>query len=340
MTFLLLKTIGICAGTALVIVFAGNRMSALADNLADRSGLGEALTGTVFLGAATSLPGITASVTAAHNGHASLALSNAFGGIAAQTAFLALADLAYPRANLEHAAASLSNILAGTLLISLLSVILLGTMGPEISFWGIHPITPLLFAAYVLGLKLIRRSHEYPMWQPKMTPETRPDIPEDIPSDSPALWKIWLQFAVSAFFVMGAGWLLTRASETIVRETGISESLVGAFLIAIITSLPELVTTIAAVRRGALTLAVGGVLGGNTFDILFGAMADAAYRSGSIYHAANQKETILLPLSILMTSILIIGLLVRQKRGIANIGFESIFVLFIYGLGILMIGIG
>jgi cation:H+ antiporter len=43
----------------------------------------------------------------------------------------------------------------------------------------------------------------------------------------------------------------------------------------------ELVTTIAAVRRGALQLAVGGIIGGNTFDTLFLTAADVSYREGS-----------------------------------------------------------
>jgi len=101
--------------SAVVIVFAGGRLAKVCDELADRTGLGEALMGAVFLGAITSLSGITASVTAAWNGTASLALANAYGGIAAQTLFIAVADTYYPRANLEHAAASISHSQAASL---------------------------------------------------------------------------------------------------------------------------------------------------------------------------------------------------------------------------------
>ena len=74
--------------------------------LADETGLGEAIFGAVLLGSATSIAGITTSVTAAVNALPSLAISNAIGGIAAQTVFLAVADITYRPANLEHAAAS------------------------------------------------------------------------------------------------------------------------------------------------------------------------------------------------------------------------------------------
>lgn len=90
-------------------------MTKVADRLADKTGLGEAVVGALFLGGSTSLPGIVTSVTTAAGGHAELAISNAWGGIAAQTAFLGLADIVYPKANLEHAAASAANLSQGTL---------------------------------------------------------------------------------------------------------------------------------------------------------------------------------------------------------------------------------
>jgi cation:H+ antiporter len=53
---------------------------------------------------------------------------------------------------------------------------------------------------------------------------------------------------------------------------------VGGLFTAVSTSLPELVTSVAAVQQGALTLAVGGIIGGNSFDVMFVAFADIAYR--------------------------------------------------------------
>ncbi len=317
---------------ALVIGIAGTRLSRLADRLADRTGLGEAVVGAVLLGGATSLPGITASVTAAMSGYPVMALANAFGGIAAQTAFLAIADLAFPKINLEHAAAEIANITQGALLVSLLSVLALAMLGPPISFFGIHPATWILIGGYLFGTRLIYRAHIQPMWRPRMTRETRPDEPAETP-EKESLRGLWLGFLTGAILVMAAGWVLTRAGASLTRQTGLSESLVGGVLIAVTTSLPELVTSIAAVRRGAVTLAVGGILGGNTFDTLFAAVADIAYRPGSIYEKATVRETALVLLTIMMTGILLLGLLHREKRGFANIGFESILVLILYLLG-------
>ncbi|MEO2040107.1 MAG: sodium:calcium antiporter, partial [Martelella sp.] len=99
--------------------------------------------------------------------------------------------------------------------------------------------------------------------------------------------------------------------------------MVGALMTAVVTSLPELVTTLAAVRRGALQLAVGGIIGGNTFDTLFLTLSDLAYRDGSLYHAIGKDDLIWLAVGLSATAILLLGLIVRQKAGPGRIGFES-----------------
>ncbi|MEA2117048.1 hypothetical protein [Halovibrio sp. HP20-50] len=103
------------------------------------------------------------------------------------------------------------------------------------------------------------------------------------------------------------------------------------------TSLPELVTTVAAVRRGALTLAVTGIIGGNAFDTLFAGAADVAYRGGSIYHAIPSHVLLWVAISTLMTAALMLGLLQRQEQGPGSIGFESTVIIGLYLAGIAML---
>lgn len=312
-----------------MIGFVGWKLTRLVDRLADRTGIGEAMAGAVFLGASTSLPGIVTSVTTAWGGHAEFAVSHALGGIAIQTAFLAVADMTYRHANLEHAAASSTNMMNGVLLITMLSLILLAIVGPEFSIWHVHPVTPLVFAIYLFGLRLVHRTHVDPLWNPKITSHTIPDEPEAT-SREESLWKLWTAFAGAALTVGTAGWVLARSAVSLVVHTGLSETIVGGLFTTMSTSLPELVTTLAAVRSGALTLAVGGIIGGNTFDTLLVASSDLAYRQGSIYQATTDKQVYLMALAMLMNGVLLLGLLRREEHGIANIGFESVFILVSY----------
>ena len=321
----------------LVIGLAGIRLTRTADRLADISGLGEALFGAVLLGGMTSLPGIVTSVWTAYEGYPQLSVSNAIGGIAAQTMFLAIADMAYPKANLEHAAASVENLVQAALLMTLLAIPLLAMAGPEFDWFGIHPASLILFCAYLFGLRLIAKARAAPLWKPHQTYETQLDQPEKENADNKKALRLWLDFLGLGILVGGAGFAVAQTSIVLVERTFFSETVVGMLFTAVATSLPELVTAIAAVRRGALTLAVGGIIGGNSFDILFIACADIVYRKGSIYHAIATQQIFIIALTQVLTGILLLGLLRREKSGIGNIGFESFLVLLIYFGAVLLL---
>ncbi|MFW7381384.1 MAG: sodium:calcium antiporter [Oligoflexus sp.] len=326
---------------SLGIIFSGTKLTLIADYLADRLGWGEALTGAILLGATTSLADLTVTMTAALQGHPNLAISNAIGGIAAQTTFLAVADMFYRRANLEHAAASLGNILFGVVVIALLAGVMMTSYSPKWTVFGVHPMTPILFSAYFFSLHLQKTSHQKPMWKPRETTETRQDVPNDQVKKKD-LKKISFKFAILAALLALSGWLIAESSLAIAAKTGLKETVMGGVFTAISTSTPELVTTIIAVRHGALTLAVGNVLGGNAFDVMLAVLADLIYLDGSVYHAMSQEELFLLSLAIIMTSVLVIGMLQREKYGFGNIGFESslVIVLYLSGVGIMLAGFG
>ena len=317
-------------GSAAVITIAGTRMTRLADRLADVTGLGEAIFGAVLLGGSTSLPGIVTSVATAFDGYPELAISNAVGGIAAQTTFLAVADITYHKANLEHAAASVENLLQGALLTTLLAVPLLAASAPVFSVYGIHPASLVLVLAYIFGVRLVAQARSTPLWKPSQTKETEVDDPETADTEDADLTRLWLSFAGLALTVAVAGYLVAQSGINLSNRTSLSQTLIGGLFTAFVTSLPELITSVAAVRQGALTLAVGGVIGGNCFDVLFVAFADVAYRDGSIYHAITNQQTFIIALTLLLTGILLLGLLRREKQGIMGIGFESFLVLVLY----------
>lgn len=328
------------AAAAGVIGVIGTRLTRLADRFADRTGLGEAITGLVFLGFVTALPGLVASVVAAVDGRPSLAISNAIGGIAVQTVALAAADIAYRKANLEHAAASATNLMQATLLIMLLALPLTGIAGPNITIGHVHPTTALLIAAAAFALRVVARTKRDPMWHPAHTDQTVVDAPAAGESaQSTTVMVVWLAAAAGTTGLTGA--VIAESAGNLVALTGLSEAVVGGLFMALASSLPELVTSIAAVRHGALTLAVSGIVGGNFFDVLFVAAADLAYLDGSIYHAAGVglREVFLIALTILLNVILLGGLLYRQRQGPGGIGIEGVAMIAVYASGFVVLGV-
>jgi cation:H+ antiporter len=125
----------------------------------------------------------------------------------------------------------------------------------------------------------------------------------------------------------------------IVTATGLAAGFVGAVLLAVVNALPETVTSLAAVRRGALTLAIAAILGGNCLDALNVVVGDVFYRGGSLYHAPTADSLFLTVASVLMTVVVVAGLLVRQGRGVAKVGFEGVLLLGIYASIILVLAV-
>jgi cation:H+ antiporter len=315
---------------AVVIGICGVLMTARAEHLARVTGLGQAVMGAVFIGATTSLSGLVTSGTAAIQGYASLAVSNSVGGIAAQTVFLAVADMVYRRANLEHAAASEANLQQVALLIALLAIPLFAMATPELQIGSMHPASIVLVIAYVGGVKLVSQAYVHPMWEPRITRQTSQE--KERGRNERATSRDWLAFATLAAAVAASGWVIAMSGIALSAHLGIQESVVGGVFTAVSTSLPELVIAVAAVRRGALALAVGDVIGGNSFDVLFLSFSDALYREGSLYAALGGDELLWIAVTILMSAVLMMGLLRREKFGFANIGFESSLVLGLYAI--------
>lgn len=175
------------------------------------------------------------------------------------------------------------------------------------------------------------------MWLPRLTRQTVSDKPEKHHRGRSN--PVWLGFIAMAAVTGVAGWILMEAAAGIADRTGLSETLIGGLFTALATSTPELVTTIAAVRIGALTLAVANIFGTNCFNILVVAAADAGYTHGSIYHDMAPVQMTWGLISILMTAILLLGMLRRETYGIGRIGFESALILAVYvaALGIILI---
>ncbi|MDA0271136.1 MAG: sodium:calcium antiporter, partial [Chloroflexi bacterium] len=247
--------------------------------------------------------------------------------------FIAWIDLVRREVNVEHAAASLTNVFTAFLLATLLALVLIGAGLPDWTIFSIHPVSALILAGYVYGVTLSQHVTNEPMWRPVTTPSTRQDEREDGPPGE-SLPRLLLVFAGLGIGVAAAGFVVSRAGISVIAETALTGTVVGTLMTSVTTSIPELVTAYAAVRRGALTLAVGGIIGGNAFDVLFIAASDAAYRTGSIYQALTEADLFTLGWAIVLTGILGAGLVSREERGI---GFEGVAIIAIYLAGVVAV---
>lgn len=333
----------IFAAAATIIWFAGTRLAATADLIAERTGLGKAFVGLVLLAAATSLPEIATTTTASALGDAPLAVNNLFGGIAMQTAVLAIADFSVARGSLTFFTPRPVVLLQATLLVLLLALTLAGiAAGGLLTVFGVGLWTIILFGTYLLALYLIYRYEGHGRWRPIDLPD---ELSENIVAEetetvlpsAPSTRRIFLLFAGTSLVILGAGVVIARVAEALAEQTGLGSSFVGATLLAIAGSLPELSTTIAAVRLGSYAMAVANIFGGNAMDVTLVFVADIFYREGPILQAVDPSSTFLAATSIVLTCVYLVGLIERRKRVVWRLGLDSAIVLPLYlaSLGVL-----
>ena len=137
------------------------------------------------------------------------------------------------------------------------------------------------------------------------------------------LWKCILFIVLGLFLIIAGGKAVVYSAQNIARFLGMTETLIGLTVVAIGTSLPELVTSIVAARKGETALAVGNVLGSNIFNLLFILGVSAAIHSVSVNAASVYDMAVLIFISVLSWIFSI------TKRRIGRI--EGIIMLLFYG---------
>lgn len=93
---------------------------------------------------------------------------------------------------------------------------------------------------------------------------------------------IWLQFFISAVIIIIAGTKLSLYADVISERTGLSKAWIGMILLGVVTSLPEVATSVAsAVKINAPDLAFGNIFGSNMINLFIIPLTDVAYRKRS-----------------------------------------------------------
>ena len=307
-----------------IILVAGTKLARYGDVIAEKTGLGGIWIGLVLLAGVTSAPELVTGVSsAALVGVPDLALGTLFGSCLFNLLILALLDILYrptpilSKVSLRHiASAGL-----GVLLIAIAAGSIFaweGLPGLALGWVGISSIIILiLYLAGVWGMFRFERRHQLQLLQ------TSPLRYEESP-----MRIVWLKFALAAVAVIGAGIWLSFVGDEITETYGWDASFVGSLLLAVTTSMPELVVTIAALRLGAIDMAVADILGANMLDIAHIFAVDLFYIQGPVLGSVSGAHLITAAVVMVMSLLVIVGLRFRQKR-------KTFFIISWYGLALI-----
>jgi cation:H+ antiporter len=316
---------GAVAGAGIVLARSG-------DAIAERTGLGGLVVGMFLLAGATSLPEIATDVSAALADAPDLAVGDLFGSSMANMAILAVVDLVYRGRVWTRVGLGQARLAAVS--IALTSIALLALLVPRsfaIGWVGIETI--IIVAGYLAATAWIHRTRR----------EGRRDHEGSGEVIAPIGWgeeatarvpfrHVVVRFALAAGVVLVAAPFVALSAEGIAAETGVGQTVVGTFLLAATTSLPELVASLTAIRIGAHDLAVGNLFGSNAFNMVALLAADLAYAPGPILAAVAPAQAVAGVGAILLMALALAAVIHGTETRIRRLEPDAVGVLLVYFL--------
>lgn len=251
----------------LVLLIAGGDLLVRgAVRIAERLRLSPMLIGLTVVGMGTSMPELAASLQASLSGSPGIALGNIVGsniansllilGVAALIAPIAVSARALWRDGGVGILAALALLAAGA------------TVGLSREAGIVFLVLMATYILYAYRQERVGAPHSAAYDRALAMEEIDPAL---IPHDRPdgRLSVALVLFMVGLALIVGGGSLLVSAAVAIAGQLGVSDTVIGLTIVAVGTSLPELVTSAMAAWRRQGDIALGNVLGSNIYNILF-----------------------------------------------------------------------
>jgi cation:H+ antiporter len=325
-------------GLAAIVAAAGVVLARSADRIAAATGLGRLLVGSVLLAAATSLPELSVDIAAVRAGLPDLAAGDLFGSSLMNLLILAGIDLAQRSGHRMLSREAASHALSATLAIALTGVAALAVLTagrlPSLSILGIGGWSWAILIAWLLGSRMLFIDQRISV---RAAAEAAAESGAE-PAARPALAGPALTFLAAAAVLVMAGPRLAAVADELARETGLGRTFVGTTLVALTTSLPELVASIAAVRLGAFDLAIGNTFGSNAFNMVLFVPLDACH-PGPLFAALNPAHAVTALAVIVATAAAVLGQLYHEERRLPILEPDAVLVVLVVVGGLALVSL-
>lgn len=315
-------------GCASLIILGGSKLSKYGDIIAELTGIGKAWFGLIIMAAVTSLPELFTGFSAVVIVDSpEIAVGNIMGSCAFNMLILAILDYFVPKKSL------LSLVTKGHLLAVFFSIFLITVSVMAILYENNLPVlgwvgsvSILLIALYLVAIRIIFKfeKRNVSFAQSHITPTIHP-VFSDIPL--PLAIK---RYSLFALMVVVGGIALPVFADELATYSGLNKTFVGTLLVAITTSLPELVVSITAVKIGSHDIAVGNLLGSNIFNMLILSLEDFMYSKGALLEVVNPINALSGLVAILMTAVVGITILYSSPPKRYILGIDDFILIALY----------
>jgi cation:H+ antiporter len=316
-------------GSGAVVIAAGMSLARHADHIAEATGIGRLWAGAVLMAAATSLPELATDVAAVRWHATNLAVGDLLGSSMANMLLLGILDLVYLRRRVLRSS-TLDHALAASLAIGLNALAsALVLLRPQTRFVGIEPGAAALMLLYLAGSRAV-------YWHAR----ERAGAPtEGAPGPArDGLRSAWLGFGLAAAAIAGAAPLFAWAAPPppapaprVARVSGLGNTFVGTVLLGLSTSLPELASSLAAVRAGAFDLAVGNLFGSNAANMAILFVLDLVKSGPPLFADLDPTHALSGLFSVILMSLALAAIVYRAERRPAMLAPNSVLILLTYG---------
>lgn len=303
-----------------LIVLAATQLAKYGDVIAVRTRLGGMFIGILLLAGATSLPEVLTSINSIGLGEPNLAAGNLLGSNMFNMFLLAILDMVHRKQRLLRKAA-LKHALSGSLTMLMIGLVVffeLADIDLQIGWVGVDSL--IIIGVYVLAIRLI---------QTNAAPSAI-SVAEEIPPDMPSLRRGIIGFSITALVLVFITPLMVNSSAEIAELTGLGTTFIGTALVALVTSLPELVTTLAAARLGADDMAIGNLFGSNLFNMFALGLTDIFYTQGRFLAVIDEKFLLVGMLGLLMTGMALISNQAKLERRVLWVELDALALMLVY----------
>ena len=281
----------------LVIIKGGDLFVDAATWIAEVSGIPKFIVGATVVSLATTLPELLTSAFAAAKGSTDMAIGNAVGSVTANIGLImAISILAIPSVIRRKDYAVKIALMLGAAL-----VIVSFGLGGKVSLVACV-ILILLFCANIWeNLQAAKRGAA-----------EKDDSTERPPHDKKTIAINVVKFLLGALGIVFGAALLVNSGSSLATSMGVSERIISVTLIAIGTSLPELVTTITAIVKKQSDLSVGNIIGANIIDLTL-ILPICAFLSGEALPVSTQISSVDFPAVLIVGAVACIPTLITKK---------------------------
>jgi cation:H+ antiporter len=317
------------AVTALIL-FSGSRLTRYGDIISEKSGLSRLWLGTVLMAGVTSLPELATGLSAVASGLPDIAAGNVLGSCAFNVLILGLLDALSRKVPLSSRVNQANILSAGLSILFLGGVSVSLFLGPKLPALGwVGWYTPLIVAGYFATMRTTFKFEKR-----RATSAADNDGRE---ASAMSLRQAVLRYAFHAAVVVVAATFLPSLAERIAEMTGLGQTFVGTIFVAVATSLPEVTVSVAALRIGAVDMAVGNIFGSNLFNMLILAVQDIFYFKGPILSHVSSTQMVPALAAMAMTGLAVAGLIYNSEKKRFLWAWDSFGVILVYAVNLVLL---